>query len=174
MKMLFIEILSIFLALHFLPCPGDPGDAYSMINALQTECEFEGLTTGSRLADVYNSYDESVLPIDRTHHHFYHRVPYFSRMIHYEVDRHYSVLSNSAHSHHKHSHPHFKTEDKAHHNSTANVAFRPLLNKWVYFLGDGTLKPIISTLLSPFHGKTTKYFNLINHFDINIFSIAML
>ncbi len=154
MNVLLLELLSVFLLLQIFPCPGDPGDAYGMINAVQTECEFEALTTGSRLADAYNSYDESVSSIDRTHHQYYHRVPYFSRMIHYEVDRHYSMPSNVHHAQHKHNHPHFKSEDKMHHNSTSNIAFRPMMNKWIYFLGDGTLRPIVSTLLSPFHCKS--------------------
>ncbi len=153
MQTFFVKLVSFFFSLQVLQCPGDPGDAYGMINAVQTDCEYEALTSGTRLSDVYNSYDESIPAIDRTHHQFYHRIPYFSRMIHYEIDRHYSLPTNTHHSSHKQTHPHFKTEDKMHHNSTSNIAFRPLMNKWIYFLGDGSLRPIISTLLTPFHGE---------------------
>jgi hypothetical protein len=44
---------------------GNYGDAFGLINKVQTECEQATLTVASKLADTYNSFDETVHGPDR-------------------------------------------------------------------------------------------------------------
>lgn len=138
-----------------------PGDAYGMVSDVQTECEYEALYVGSRLADVYNSYDETVLPIDRIQHDFYRRVPSFARLVQYELTRKTipgqaflsaDFATDTAGGGGGGGKKAFKGDNKFHHD-IAHTAFRPLANRWLHFIGDATLKSWLHTLILPFHGK---------------------
>ena len=164
----------LFILLSFADlCTSAPGDAYGLISDVQTECEYEALYVGSRLGDAYNSYDETVLPIDRIQHDFFRRIPLFSRLIQYELSRHtipgYHLLpadvstagiAASDHNSNTHSKKQFKGDDKFHHEVT-HSAFKAFANKWIHFIGDATLKTWLHTVILPFHGRFCD-FRLVN------------
>ncbi len=49
---------------------GGTGDPYTLINRIQTDCELEALSFGTRLGDAYNSYDEGTEWDVRMHNDF--------------------------------------------------------------------------------------------------------
>lgn len=104
------------------------GDPYGLINAVETECEYQGLTWGSRLADGYNSLDESVQPSDRLSMEIFQESPSFLKLLHAEI----AVRPNS-----------FKEVNIQRHHGLKHrlgaPAFASVDNRWVYFLGDSSL-----------------------------------
>jgi hypothetical protein len=143
---MMVSLWAIVAARQFVGLSADAGDAYGLISALQTECEMEALTVGSRLSDAFNSYDETVGLIGRTQHRFFQRQPFFFRLLHHGLEQ-----QRKAAGHHN-SGLKPQHEERLHKNSTINSgAFGHLADKWVYFLGDRSLFPVVQTLLSPFH-----------------------
>lgn len=63
------------------------GDPFGLLNEIQTECEYQSLTIGSRLSDAFNSYDESVPFYRRFNHENHEKMNSFHRMIMLEMER---------------------------------------------------------------------------------------
>jgi len=64
---------SAFLCVLYIacsPCEGASGDAFTMINKVQTMCEVESMSLASKLSDNYNSLDEAAEKEDRMKHEF--------------------------------------------------------------------------------------------------------
>eukprot|EP01039_Chlorochromonas_danica_P008633 gene8633-9513_t len=96
------------------------GELYSLLDALDTECEYQGLTWGSRLADAFNSYEESVPLTDRLSHEFFHESPTFLKLLHGEMAHRNLAFPNSPRLHHHH---------------LGSSAFSSMAGKWIYLLG---------------------------------------
>eukprot|EP00981_Chlorochromonas_danica_P013520 scaffold6421_cov251-Ochromonas_danica.AAC.14 len=103
------------------------GELYSLLDALDTECEYQGLTWGSRLADAFNSYEESVPLTDRLSHEFFHESPTFLKLLHGEMAHRNLAFPNSPRLHHHH---------------LGSSAFSSMAGKWIYLLGDHSLFPL--------------------------------
>ncbi len=168
----------------------DDGAPHTLINAVQTECEYQGLTIGTRLGDAFNSFDEESNE-DRLHHDYmFNHDPHnaaFVKMIHSDRRRrHYSwglqqsnakgkssirsQNSNHGHSNFTHKpdisvvghHRHQVNGDRIHHHPNASSSiFKDLGGKSIYLLGDSTLLPIYRALISPIHSMQFFY-----HFSI--------
>jgi len=110
-----IFCIIILLSIVFV-ATADIGEPYGLINAVKTECEYQGLLLGTRLSDAFNSYDESVPYYRRLHHRTHLSNAAFSKIIHIETLHHHlphlSTSNNkensrrlSAHGHgHGHGH----------------------------------------------------------------------
>lgn len=51
-------------------CSANWGDAFGLISRVQTFCELDSMTTASKLADKYNSLDETAQKLDRMKHEY--------------------------------------------------------------------------------------------------------
>ena len=132
---------------HFITisiCAAHDGSPYGLIDAVQTECEYQALTWGSRLTDAWNSYDESVAFKDRFGHEFFAQSASFSKMIHFEMVRRPELFEGVPH-HHKHV-----THKPGMHKGAP--PFHPLLDNWVYLLGDSSLYSIWMSMRGPIQG----------------------
>lgn len=58
------------LAVSTERCYANVGDAFGLINRVQTFCELDSITTASKLADKYNSLDEVATKEDRMDHEY--------------------------------------------------------------------------------------------------------
>lgn len=65
--MVFIQLSLLVLLSIINQCTSNAGDAFGLISKVQTYCEYESITMGSKLADYYNSLDEATHKIDRMH-----------------------------------------------------------------------------------------------------------
>jgi hypothetical protein len=127
---------------------------YTFINPVQTECEYMGLTIGTRPSDAFNNYDEFT-DFNRLQHDYY-----------YSHDQHNSLflrLLHSDHSHHaygafRRNRTHQAVTHRVHHHLNASSSIlKSLSNKWIYVIGDETLKSVFRSLISPLHGHDTKW-----------------
>lgn len=66
---------------------GNDGDPFTLINPVQTECEYQALMVGSRLSDSFNSYDEEVPFYQRFRHDYQKRIGSFHRMAMIEMEK---------------------------------------------------------------------------------------
>lgn len=124
----------------------NPGEAYGLLGPHETECEYLSLTVGSRLSDAFSSYDESVIDLsDRLHHEYFSSNNMgASTFLH---------LISAEHSHSAH-----RRNEQINDNgvtvagSVSSMAKEPsniyhsMYNKWVYFLGDHSLIPIVRAI----------------------------
>ena len=81
-----VGVLIIFFCI-FQPTFSDVGDPYGLINAVQTECEYQALTIGTRLSDAFNSGDEDVPFYRRFQNDYLQRISSFHRIIMIEMER---------------------------------------------------------------------------------------
>lgn len=155
---------------------GDGDGPFAIIGPVETECEYVGLTVGTKLADVFNSVEEDS-DEDRLHHDFFfNQDPHasaFIKMVHSDRRRrHYSwgLAHGKAHLGHSHSnhsrvaveahgaatgsHGHQANGDRIHaHGNASSSIFHSVAGKSIYLLGDSTLMPIYRALVSPIHSK---------------------
>jgi hypothetical protein len=87
-----MKVFLSFFVLAFLSCKilitdGSSGDPYGLINEVQTECEYQALTMGSRLSDAFNSYDEGVPFYRRFNHEFEQKALIYHRIMMIEMER---------------------------------------------------------------------------------------
>jgi hypothetical protein len=87
MKMRTVLSLLAIFSFYIYYSVGAPGDPYGMINSVQTECEYQALTIGSRLCDALNSYEESVSFYRRFDHEYLQKVQSFHRILMIEMER---------------------------------------------------------------------------------------
>jgi hypothetical protein len=64
------ELGVIVFSLLSLRCTANWGDAFGLISRTQTFCELDSMTVASKLADSYNSLDESARKLDRMKHEY--------------------------------------------------------------------------------------------------------
>lgn len=153
---------------------GDDGP-FALIGPVQTECEYLGLTVGTKLADAFNSVEEDS-DEDRLHHDFmFSQDPHtsaFIKMVHSDRRRRpysWGLAHSKAHLGHGHSnhskaaveahgasgsHGHHANGDRIHaHSNASSSIFHSVAGKSIYLLGDSTLMPIYRALVSPIHSK---------------------
>jgi hypothetical protein len=85
-------VFSVFFLLAVFACKvviidSSSGDPYGLITAVQTECEYQALTMGSRLGDAFNSYDEGVPFYRRFNHEFEQKSLIYHRIMMTEMER---------------------------------------------------------------------------------------
>ncbi|RYH25571.1 hypothetical protein EON65_15500 [archaeon] len=134
---------------HILQSAAHDGSPYGLIDAVQTECEYQALTWGTRLTDAWNSYDESIPFKDRFGHDFYYQSASFSKMIHFEMVRRPELFEGVPH-HHKHV-----VHKPGMHKGAP--PFHPLLDKWIYMLGDSSLYSVWMSIRGPIQGINLFY-----------------
>ena len=97
-----------------------PGDAYTMISRLQTDCELESLSVGTALADKYNSFIEGTERDERLKNDYLmQRLGFLTQ------------------------------PGSVGHTNISSSSYWALENQWVYMLGDTTQKQIWATLAAP-------------------------
>jgi hypothetical protein len=139
-----VFLLNILINLQLVSA--NSGDPFTLIDAVQTECEFEGLTWGSRLADAWNSQDETIDFKLRFSHEFLSQSPSFSKMMHHETLYRPAVFEGVLPRHYR--------EGSSHHGSHKGAPpFSPINGKWIYFLGDSSLYPLWASLKGSVHGE---------------------
>lgn len=131
------------------------GEPYGILSPMETECEYQGLTVGSRLADAYNSYEEDIDELHRYEHEFFHSAHLgsvaFLRLVHADQFHKFHHRVRVGHDNTGHREPHHTR------NATSHSVFHTLSNKWIFFVGDRTLLTIIQSLSTILHGKTLKF-----------------
>lgn len=154
--MLKAALLTLFIASVWRTVVGNDGDPYTMLSAINTECEFLGLTIGTRLCDSFNSYDEFSNQ-DRLHHDYmFNQDPHnaaFVRLLHSDRHRHVRGEKRNVTSHV----PPNRVERVHHHVNASASIFHAIANKWIYFLGDYSLAPLYRSLLGPLHAHDKKW-----------------
>jgi hypothetical protein len=158
----------VFLLLS-LRCAANWGDAFGLISRTQTFCELDSMTVASKLADSYNSLDESARKLDRMKHEYV--------MEHLGFGWEHSLVGRERDDEKRLSlltvaqttqtvrvvrvSPKLckwllisSCLQKGGWRATDMVAlsYKVLENKWIYFYGDHSLRQITSAFLYPAHG----------------------
>ena len=131
---------------------GAPGDAYTLISRAQTECEVEALTTGTRLADVYNSLDEQTEWDVRIHNDYLTEHMGFAGWIQQGTwgSKGVTPLKQSAAALYKRGGWAGARDPKD--LQASHSSYWPLENQWLYMMGDSTQRQIWGSINSPLEG----------------------
>jgi len=136
-----------------------------MINKVQTMCEVESMSLASKLSDNYNSLDEAAEKEDRMKHEFVAahigfgwdhalgtKVRADDRVS--ELQKVQIMTSRRCHRL-RITQQCFILQSGGWVDDSATSAYHAAHNKWIYFYGDITIRPIASTFLLPSHGETS-------------------
>ena len=125
------------------------GEPYGQLTKLQTQCEVESLTTGSVLADNYNSLDEDTEWDARMHSDFMTEHLGFFAVIGSGT---WGSNGKTTYSH-KDAGELQKKGGWTGQSNLKNSAYWALENQWVYMMGDSTLRQVWATFASPEAGN---------------------
>lgn len=116
------------------------GNAYTLLDKTNTDCEMNSMNIGSKLVDYYNSYDEHTNKSTRMFNDLFVSYLNFDSWLQPSKDLNtHIILSNNVEQIDNHQ-QNLKLATKS---SLYNV----LKNKWIYFYGDSTLKQLFQTFL---------------------------
>lgn len=126
------------------------GEPYGQLTKLETQCEVESLTTGSLLADNYNSLDEGTEWDARMHSDFMTEHLGFFAVIGAGT---WGSNGKTTFSH-KDAGELQKKGGWTGQSKLKNSAYWALENQWVYMMGDSTLRQVWATFASPEAGNS--------------------
>lgn len=126
------------------------GEPYGQLTKLQTQCEVESLTTGSLLADNYNSLDEDTEWDARMHSDYMTEHLGFFAVIGSGT---WGSNGKTTYSH-KDAGELQKKGGWTGQSKLKNSAYWALENQWVYMMGDSTLRQVWATFASPEAGNS--------------------
>jgi hypothetical protein len=137
-------LLSISLVLFILLCRLKA--SCSKLSKIQSDCELEALNIGTRLADRFNSFDEKTEQDVKLHHDYLTKYMGFAGWIQG------GTWKNTALTALKNNAPEVYRSGGWGGSSSKSVAdssYWPLEDKWVYMMGDSTMRQVWATMLSP-------------------------
>ena len=123
-----------------IPTSGDP---YTLIDRLHTECELEGLSVGSALADNFNSFTEETSGAVRINN------DYFVSRLGFADFLQGGVKGDGLTPHGLNAKKIHEEGRWAGQTSLQNSSYWALENQWIYMMGDNNQKRIWSTFSSP-------------------------
>lgn len=144
----YFTIRLCLLCLKFIPSNQKDGTPYGMITRTQTECETEAILIGTILADKYNSFDEDTEWDSRIHNDFHVEHLGFAGWIQMGT-----WGSKGRTPHGVHAPALHRKGGWAGAKQVSNSSFWVLENKWVYMMGDSTVRQIWATFVSPFQNN---------------------
>lgn len=124
------------------------GDAYELINRVQTECEAESLQVGSTLADRYNSLDEATEMDVRMHNdHLTENLGLAEWLA-------VGVWKGRGKTPHRNHAPYLQMRGGwAGQEHVNRSSFWALENQWLYMMGDSTQRQVWEAFVTPFSSK---------------------
>lgn len=128
--------------------PAAIGDPYTLVNRLQTECELEGLSVGSALADNFNSFAEDTSGLVRSNNDYFVSRLGFADFLQGGVKGD-GLTPHGLDAKRIHGEGHWAGQ-----TSLRNSSYWALENQWVYMMGDNNQKRIWSTFSSPIPKNT--------------------
>jgi hypothetical protein len=144
-----LNVVALLLIICFVSLTSsENGEPFGMISRVQTYCEVAAMTTGTRLADSFNSYDEATEWDARMNHDFLTEHLGFSYWAGSGTWGSHGLTAEKQHAPTLH-----RRGGWSGHKNVSESAYWALENQWVYMMGDSTERQIWAAFVQPFHAN---------------------